>query len=256
MKMSLAALAVLALGASASLHDRAPTTGPELVTVSAGSWDWRPAGTWRQDGRQMDPPIQRLDATEPLQIMRYQVSRADYATCVADGACIAADPGPADEPQTGVSWHDATAYAAWLSDRTGQTWRLPTDSEWQRAAAERWTDDALGGGDWTDRWLVRYDREAGFEKDPLVRPQGAWGANSHGVEDLAGNVWEWTDDCSTNGTLGPDGRPADRADYCGARVVEGKHRAVVIDFVRDASAGGCAAGVPPDHLGFRLVRED
>jgi hypothetical protein len=38
-------------------------------------------------------------------------------------------------------------------------------------------------------------------------------------------------------------------------VVEGRHRAVVIDFVRDASAGGCAAGVPPDHLGFRLVRE-
>ncbi|TNC43206.1 formylglycine-generating enzyme family protein, partial [Rubellimicrobium rubrum] len=34
------------------------------------------------------------------------------------------------------------------------------------------------------------------------------------------------------------------------------HRAAVIDFVRDASSGGCAAGVPPHHLGFRLVRTD
>ncbi len=204
----------------------------------------------------MDPPLLRLESAAPLHVMRYQVSRADYAACVADGDCIAADPGPANEPQTGVSWHDATAYAEWLSTRTGEAWRLPTDAEWQRAAAERFTDDALGEGDWTDRWLVRYDREAAFRKDPVVRPQGAWGENSLGVSDLGGNVWEWTADCSVNGTLNPDGRPAGQDDYCGARVVQGKHRAVVIDFVRDASAGGCAAGVPPDHLGFRLVRED
>jgi hypothetical protein len=42
---------------------------------------------------------------------------------------------------------------------------------------------------------------------------------------------------------------------CGVRVVEGQHRAYVTDFIRDARAGGCAAGVPPDNLGFRLVRE-
>ena len=39
------------------------------------------------------------------------------------------------------------------------------------------------------------------------------------------------------------------------RVVEGQHRAYVTDFIRDARAGGCAAGVPPSNLGFRLVRE-
>lgn len=256
MKMSVAALALLALGSSVPLLSPGTPAGPETVTLSAGSWDWRPSGSWRQEGRPMDPPMQRLDAAQPLHVMRYQVSRGDYAACVADGACLAADPGPANEPQTGVSWHDADAYAAWLSDRTGQVWRLPTDAEWQRASAERFTDDALGNGEWTDRWLVRYDREAAFKKDPVVRPQGAWGENSLGVADLGGNVWEWTADCSVNGTLGLDGQPAGQDDYCGARVVQGKHRALVIDFVRDASAGGCAAGVPPDHLGFRLVRED
>jgi hypothetical protein len=42
---------------------------------------------------------------------------------------------------------------------------------------------------------------------------------------------------------------------CGARIAEGRHRAVVIDFVRDARSGGCAAGLPPEYLGFRLVRD-
>lgn len=256
MKFPVAALALVALGSAIPLHQPEPTPGPELVAVPAGAWDYRPAGAWRQDGRQVDPPLQRLAADRPLRIMRHEVSRADYGLCAASGACLPAEPGAANEPQTGVSWHDATAYAAWLSEETGQTWRLPTDAEWQRAAAEVFADDALGEGDWTARWLARYDQEAAFVKDPVVRAQGAWGTNSRGVADLAGNVWEWTADCSTNGTIGPDGQPQGQEDYCGARVVEGQHRAVVIDFVRDASAGGCAAGVPPDYLGFRLVRED
>ena len=43
---------------------------------------------------------------------------------------------------------------------------------------------------------------------------------------------------------------------CGVRVAEGAHRAYVTDFIRDARAGGCTAGRPPSHLGFRLVREE
>jgi hypothetical protein len=42
---------------------------------------------------------------------------------------------------------------------------------------------------------------------------------------------------------------------CGVRVVEGRHRTYVSDFIRDARAGGCAVGVPPSNLGFRLVRD-
>ena len=43
---------------------------------------------------------------------------------------------------------------------------------------------------------------------------------------------------------------------CGVRIAEGAHRAYVTDFIRDARAGGCAAGTPPDNLGFRLVRDE
>ncbi len=259
MRMSVAILALTVLGAGVpglqALRE-APLPGPETVALPAGEWNWRPAGTWREGGQQVDPPLRRLASSEPLHVMRHQVSRADYALCVADGACLPADPGPADEPQTGVSWHDATAYAVWLSDRTGEVWRLPTDPEWQRAAAERFTDDAVGGGDFTARWLAKYEKEAASEADPVIRPLGGWGENSHGLADIGANVWEWTADCSTTGTIDAEGRELTREDYCGARVAEGRHRALVIDFVRDASAGGCAGGVPPDHLGFRLVREE
>lgn len=261
MRMAAAALAVAALGAGAlgwpSLSPR--VAAPDLIVVPAGPWDYRPSGDWRRDGLEVDPPMVRAVATAPLRITRHQVSRGEYGACVAAGACLPAGSGPEGLPQTGVSWHDATAFALWLSDARGEAWRLPTDAEWQRAAAERFVDDAVGevGGDPSARWLAVYAFEAGGrgEADPILRPAGAFGANSLGVEDLAGNVWEWTDECVGTGVLGPGGEVLRRDEYCGARVVEGKHRAVVVDFVRDARAGGCGAGVPPDFLGFRLVRD-
>lgn len=42
---------------------------------------------------------------------------------------------------------------------------------------------------------------------------------------------------------------------CGVRIANGRHRGYVPDFIRDARSGGCAAGIPPANLGFRLVRE-
>jgi formylglycine-generating enzyme required for sulfatase activity len=234
------------------------TALPDLVTVAPGDYTVRPPGTWRQAGREVDPPLVHETATDPLAIMRHQVSGADYALCVAAGACLPASASGPDMPQTGVSWHDATAYAHWFSKATGQRWRLPTDAEWQRAAAERFIDDAAGpdGSDPAQRWLAAYARNvaARGEADLALRSLGGWGANSLGLSDMGGNVWEWTDSCVINGTIGADGTIGKADEFCGARVAEGRHRAEIIDFVRDARVGGCGAGVPPDYLGFRLVR--
>ena len=71
---------------------------------------------------------------------------ADYQRCVDDGACRALDRGvaiAADRPAVQVSWRDADAYAAWLSRKTGESYRLPTDEEWAFAAGSRFRDDGL-----------------------------------------------------------------------------------------------------------------
>jgi hypothetical protein len=52
------------------------------------------------------------------------------------------------------------------------------------------------------------------------------------------------------------GNAAPQTTNCGVRIAQGVHRAYVTDFIRDARGGGCAAGVPPTNLGFRLVREE
>lgn len=235
---------------------------PAMVAIPAGPYAYRAAGEFRLNGKSVDPPLERRVADAPLEIMKYLVGRADYAACVADGGCLpgGAAAGAADLPQTHVSWHDAGAYARWFSGRTGMTWRLPTDAEWQRAAAERFVDDAVGMGapaDPAERWLAEYGRsaEARGAAAPGLRPRGAYGENSLGVADMSGNVWEWTDGCVLNAKVDADGKVIDASEFCGARIAEGRHRAVVIDFVRDARSGGCAAGLPPDYLGFRLVRD-
>jgi len=234
---------------------------PETVRLMATIQHYRPAGEFRQGTRVVDAPVETI-SVPMIEVMKHHVSEADYALCVADGACLAA-PSAArpDLPQTNVSHIDATRYARWLSDRTGIEWRLPTDAEWQRLAGDRAFDDSFdaeaNGADPSRRWIASYRREVERrgEADLQAHPLGHFGVNDVGVADIAGNVWEWTDSCFQNGTVAADGSAIEtRSDYCGVRAVQGKHRGFVIDFVRDARVGGCAAGVPPDYLGFRLVR--
>ena len=195
--------------------------------------------------------------------MKYQVSAADYGRCVEDGACEAAEPGqpvPPGAPVTGVSYDDALKYAAWYSDVTGQSWRLPTDAEWAFVAAERFSGDPAVGDDPDNpatAWLRRYREEAEKSRAIDARPQpaGAFGANSKGVFDLAGNVWEWTSTCYLRSTLAPDGSIRRSIDNCGVHIAEGRHRTYISNFIRDGKSGGCAFGRPPENLGFRLVRD-
>ena len=213
--------------------------------------------------RSVDAPREIRTADRDLEIMKYPVSEALYSLCVADDACAATTvAGLPDVPQTDISYTDAIDFARWYSDMTKQTWRLPTDDEWVRAAGERYVDAGLGidktEDDPSKRWLANYRRlvsERG-DADVELHPQGHFGVNELGVFDIAGNVWEWTESCFINGQVSDDGSTVvEQTTYCGVRAVQGKHRAFIIEFVRDAKVGGCAVGIPPDYLGFRLVRE-
>lgn len=245
-------------GRARAVDGPAPIALPETVRVAAGPVAYRPLGNFSRDGKTVTPGLVDLPVAA-FEIMTYQVTRDAYAACVDEGACVDVGTGRGALPQTNVNWNDATAYARWLSGRTGETWRLPTAAEWQRAAQDRLGDAApdeteLDPG---ERMLSQYKRGVFLRgsASPALRPSGGFGSNSLGISDMGGNVWEWTDGCMENGEVGGDGSVTTREPYCGVRIAGGRHRAAVIDFVRDASVGGCAVGLPPDHLGFRLVRE-
>lgn len=253
-----AAFLVVALGV-VPVAGRLPM--PETVRLEGAPQRYRPAGEFRRGTRVVDAPAETISAPA-IDVMKHHVSEADYGRCVSDGACLAAPSKyRADVPQTNVNFNDATSYARWLSDHTGVEWRLPTDAEWLRAAGDRGFDEGFGadanGADPSRRWIASYRREVKLRgaADLDLHPLGFFGMNNTGVADIGGNVWEWTESCLQNGTVSADGLTIEtQSNYCGVRAVQGKHRGFVIDFVRDARVGGCAAGVPPDYLGIRLVR--
>ncbi|UXY54272.1 formylglycine-generating enzyme family protein [Pseudomonas tohonis] len=241
-----------------------PEPAPETVALTARAFTFRPAGDYWQEARTIDAPARRERLQPGFEVMKYQVSQAEYARCVAEGDCLPLSEGdsPRDDlPITGVSLLDAQFYADWLSRRTGQRWRLPSDLEWAFFAGSRWADDALliddDGSNPARRWLARYSFEAETRTTESARPlaRGGHGLNEFGIADLAGNVWEWTHSCHQRIKLDARGAQLSRIEACSIRIAEGRHRAAINDFVRDARGGGCAAGQPPDNLGFRLVRD-
>lgn len=260
-----AAASVIAAGFILQAPLRRATTDLAIktITIEPEPFYYRLPGEFLKNGRIADGPKQSTALSRPLEIMAYQVSTAEYAACVADGACRPADgPGtPSDLPVTGVSFHDAEAYAGWLSEKTGERWRLPTDEEWAFAAAERFSDDALeivetDAANPAARWIAAYrERSAGKSRDTTPKPRGTFGANGHGLIDVAGNVWEWTSTCYTRAHIDAVGELTQASENCGVRVTGGRHRGYMTSFLRDGKSGGCAAGIAPDNLGFRLVKD-
>lgn len=205
-----------------------------------------------------DNPAVVEEHVAAFSIMQRQVSQAEYALCVEDAACAPLDKGKrgdaADLPATGLSWLDAQAYAAWLSQRSGQTYRLPHYAEWQLAAAEAYVQDAAivdNPDNPAQRWLQEYEREA--RRGPpsqTLQEFAEQTRNSLGLLNVGGNVWEWTQTC-----FGPPGLMA-AGGTCGIRIAAGRHPSALSDFIRDPIAGACSVGTPPAHLGLRLVLEN
>jgi formylglycine-generating enzyme required for sulfatase activity len=260
-KLKLAIVAGL-LAPPVMMHAFAPATvGPhsEFVEIAPADFDYRIAGDFSRAGRLVDGPRSTTRLPVKLRIMKSQVTVAEYRHCIEAGACpkvALADVRP-DTPMVGVSWHDAEAYAAWMRRTTGLNYRLPTDQEWTFAAAESARDEVaplVDPSDPAQAWIARYEAESARAAAVVLAPQpiGTFGENSNGLLDVGGNVWEWTETCFIRATL--DSGPMRVTNTnCGVRVVQGAHRTYMTDFIRDPRTGGCAAGVPPAHLGFRLV---
>jgi formylglycine-generating enzyme required for sulfatase activity len=101
-------------------------------------------------------------------------------------------PERANHPVVSVTWFEVLAYCRWLAQVTGRPYRLPSEAEWEKAAR--------GAGDRREYpWGPRFDPakanlSLGDEQVGGTSPVGIYpgGASPDGVEDLSGNVWEWT----------------------------------------------------------------
>ena len=151
-----------------------------------------------------------------------------------------------DEPVVCVSAEDADAYARWLTQRTGSTYRLPNRAEWLLLAKPAIVSGAPCRGanvldTSTGRGIVaRHECSDGFEH---TAPVGRFAASALGVHDLDGNVREWSSEC----TRREGSRCAERT-VLGRSYRDGPKRAALGIEPLDAREGAI-------HVGFRVVRE-
>lgn len=254
-------LGVIALTGAAVAVQAAPAI--DVIPIPAGDFTYQAAGEFLNQGSPVDPPRVQGSMASGWVIMRRQVSQEEYARCVQAGACKRLDKGfrnlnAPDIPAVGISWSDATAYAAWLSQETGQAWRLPDYMEWVRAAAEQYREEGSmpsDPGNPSVRWLAEYQREITRSRGRIkaAQPFGHFGINGLGLSDMGGNVWEWTNTCFASYSVGA--LPLAPRENCGVRILAGAHIAAMPDFIRDPRTGACSIGLPPANLGFRLVRK-
>jgi len=155
-------------------------------------------------------------------------------------------------PVTCVSWNDASAYAAWLTARTGHQYRLPTEMEWEYAAragtqtSRFWGDDPDAGCKFANTAECTDDHR-------YSAPAGVHPPNSFGLRDLLGNVAEWTCSDYGKGYGGAESRCSESSGRS-ARVFRGGSWLDAPELVRSAARDGAPANLGLNTVGFRLVR--
>lgn len=96
------------------------------------------------------------------------------------------------QPVIGISYKEALSYAAWLSEQTGDTYRLPTADEWEKAArAGEQNIYPWGNDDPSKKKIANYNKNGKY-KGPSPVGAFAESTNAWGLVDMSGNVWEWT----------------------------------------------------------------
>ena len=118
------------------------------------------------------------------------------------------------QPIMGISWDDANAYAAWLSDVSGNIYTLPTEEQWEYAARAGQSTKYYWGDEDTSGVKKRFWKNKSLQNahdytwmktnvNGVTHTIGGKKPNAWGLYDMAGNVWEWTSSYSENYNLLP-----------------------------------------------------
>ncbi len=237
---------------------------PELIVIASGAFAMGAPDGERSREASETPQVDVAIAA-PFAMGAYEVTFDEWRACVDDGGCSAYEPpamgwGEGRRPVVNVSFDDAQQYADWLSQKTGETYRLPSESEWEYAARAGSSDPFSFGANLSTS-QANYNGTYPYADAPAGRYRskttevGSFRANAFGLYDMHGNVWELVADCwrPNHNSAPADGTPVGGA--CSSRVLKGgawnaggwrlraAHRKEVGDADRDYDTG------------FRLVRE-
>lgn len=196
-----------------------------------------PAGAFRMGARagettrgEAERPALDVSISKRFAIGTREVTYGQWDACVEDGGCAHAPSdhgwGRGKQPVVSVSYDDAVAYTAWLSEKTGQPYRLPTEAEWEYAARAGATSAFAFGDNVTTR-QANFNGEFPYRGAPQAfrkrtTPAASFPPNGFGLFDMHGNAWEWTADCWNASHAGApvDGAARTSGD-CSRRVLKG-----------------------------------
>lgn len=246
-----------------------PLTVPVMVRIPAGSFEM---------GANNDKLYERPAHTVQMhsfEIGAYEVTNEEFEAFVDD-------TGYKTEPETRnasitwrsyfvegrdkfpvvlVSWHDANNFCKWISSKTGDTYRLPTEAEWEYAARGGQEQKEYPWGDEISAEYANYDAEGtrkvliGIALDH-VRRVGSYKPNGFGLYDVVGNVWEWCSDWFGERyySISPDVSP--KGPEVGIfKVMRGASWMDQADVCRITYRGYNSVNYSAPFLGFRVVRE-
>ena len=221
--------------------------GPELAVIPEGLFRLGSANA--EPGRKKsEGPLREIRIENPFAMSRFLISVSEFRQFAVWDYPIPKGLNAAICPCFGVNRHMAIDYAEWLSNKTGQHYRLPSEAEWEYAARGG-TATRFSFGNEVDQTLVNF-----LSKGSLVAI-GSLPANPWGLHEVHGNLWEWTlDQRHTNYS----GHPGSSAPWSGtgkSYVLRGGSWQDPADSARSASRTFTSSSNQNPKFGFRLVRE-
>ncbi|MGH6878825.1 MAG: formylglycine-generating enzyme family protein, partial [Rhizomicrobium sp.] len=237
---------------------------PEMMVIPAGSFVMGSPPDER-GRRPAEGPQHRVDIPSAFALSRDLVTFDEWDACVQDGGCSQYQPsdehwGRGDHPVINVSWNDAQNYVAWLSAKTGKSYRLPSEAEWEYAARAGTTTPYDSGYQLTTDEAnydgVDYPRDGspGIYRQ-MTTPVGSFAPNGFGLTDMEGNVWEWTEDCWNADYRGaPADGAARTSGDCNRRVVRAGAFNNTPAYARSAFRFWEVGQLRSAFVGFRVAR--
>lgn len=210
-------------------------------------------------GREQPQHAVRIDTA--IAVARFETTFDEWDACVKGGGCVHnfapsdAGWGRGRRPVINVSWNDAKQYVSWLSGKTGKTYRLLTEAEWEYAARAGSTT-TYSWGDTIDCGKASYDGGKGSDCPARgTRQVGSYSANRWGLHDMIGNVWEW---CEDNWHPDYNGAPDDGTAWGGGdasfRILRGGAWNYAPSGLRVADRNWFPPAGRASFVGFRVAR--